>query len=304
VASGQLLRRWQGHRGLVRSLAFSPNGTLLASGGSDWLIHLWDPATGQEVTGSLKHVQSVTSLVFAADGKVLASGSADGRIHLWEVMTGKERYQSEAFQLGEWGCVSVAFSPDGRRLASGTAGRVIRLWDRATGAEVHQLRGHGGWIWSLAFSPDGARLASASDDTTVLCWDVAGPLKDPSRHAAPLPAGDLQELWAHLGEGDASLAFGAMGVLARLPRQAVPFLQEHLLAALPAEEERSSRGGADVSGLALSAEHLRQLRALEVLEQLATADARQALELLAESAPASRLRAEARAALGRLAVRH
>jgi hypothetical protein len=216
----------------------------------------------------------------------VASGSADGKVHLWEVATGRERCQVGDFQRGDWGQASVAFSPDGRLLASGTGDTVVRLWDRLTGRELHRFRGHRGWIWSLAFAPDAKALLSGGADTTAVCWDVASALAAGREEAGKLSAAELADLWTGLGAEDAATAYRAMGLLGSAPRQAVPFLQEHLLTPAPADP----RDG-----------ELRGLRAVEVLEQLATPDARQVLTTLAERAGGGRLGREATAALGRLA---
>jgi RNA polymerase sigma factor (sigma-70 family) len=289
--SGRLLRIWLGHpKGLIRCLAFAPDGRILASGASDRLLCLWDVTTGPQapplLTRTLTHAQSVTSVAFAADGRVLASGCAKGTIHLWELATGQERCQVGEFQRGEWGQASVAFSPDGRLLASGTGDTVVRLWDRLTGSELHQFRGHRGWIWSLAFSPDGKTLLSGSDDTTALCWDVASARAPEGKAARALAAGELADLWAQLGDADAATANRAMGLLGQAPRQSVPFLQERLLELVAVEPQPGTWHG---------------LRAVEVLEQLGSAEARHVLQRLAERAGQDRLGREAAAALQRLA---
>ena len=82
----------------VDSVAFSPDGTLLASGSLDKKIRLWDVKTGGEIKQLQGHTESITSVVFAPDGKVLASGSGDGTIRLWDVATGEEIERMYALQ--------------------------------------------------------------------------------------------------------------------------------------------------------------------------------------------------------------
>src|SRR5205085_8392303 len=100
-AAGKALRRWRGHKGPVRGVAFAPDGKSLASGGGDARICLWDLAEGTAKppprTRTLTHESRVTSLAFAPDGRVIASGSGEGTVHLWEVETGSKRWEAGQF---------------------------------------------------------------------------------------------------------------------------------------------------------------------------------------------------------------
>ena len=183
--TGEELALLTGHQDWwIYSLAFSPNGTALAS--SDWLndaVYLWDVATG-----TLKDTIAVDyadNLTFSPDGTTLAGGGSD-KVHLWNVAAGTLK---NTFTLAghSWGVFSVAFSPDGTTLASGDNG-TIRLWDVATGTLKDTLTGHEGvdtgeginsFVYSVAFSPDGTTLASSGVDGTIRLWDVpTGTLKD------------------------------------------------------------------------------------------------------------------------------
>ena len=166
----QLEKFLSGHSGTVSSVAFSPDGKTLASGGDDKII-LWDVETGQpmgQVSSGL--TSGVSSVAFSPDGKTLASSGGDGLL-LWDVATRQQigRFGNDE-QRGYVGV--VAFSPDGRMLASNSENNTIVLWDVATRQLIGQpLSGHSGTVSSVAFSPDGKTLASGGDDKIIL-WDV------------------------------------------------------------------------------------------------------------------------------------
>ena len=109
----------------VKSVAFSPDGKTLASGGGDNVIHLWDVETGKSKMTLIGHTHWVFSLAFSPDGKTLASGSVDSDIRLWDPHTGQHKKTLTGHSA--W-IRSIAFSPDGKTLASGSDDGSVLLW--------------------------------------------------------------------------------------------------------------------------------------------------------------------------------
>ena len=167
--SPHLIATLEGHTEGVASVAFSPDGTLLASGSWNDTVKLWDVSTERQIA-TLPSKQP-TLVAFSPDGKTLAVGTRYfyNTVELWDVAT-----QERIATLGHRAVVfyTVSFSPDGKTLAVGTWDNTVELWDVATQERIATL-GHEAVVNAVSFSPDGTLLASGSRDNTVKLWDVA-----------------------------------------------------------------------------------------------------------------------------------
>jgi RNA polymerase sigma factor (sigma-70 family) len=157
------------YNGGVHSVAVSRDGKVLAAGGYNGTVRLWETETGKPLTRWQALSREVLTLTFAPDGKTLAVAGFDHAITLWDPATGTRLLPHQ----GHTSVVQHAlFTPDGRRVVSVGRDLTIRIWDAAAGRELHVLRGHKEWIGCAAISPDGRTLASGSGGDIRL-WDVA-----------------------------------------------------------------------------------------------------------------------------------
>jgi glucose repression regulatory protein TUP1 len=163
----------------IRSVCFSPDGKLLATGAEDKQIRIWDIAKKRILHVFDGHQQEIYSLDFSLDGRLIVSGSGDKTARIWDMINAEASPKvltiNDPDSLnGDAGVTSVAISPNGQYVAAGSLDTVVRIWDVATGLLVERLRGHRDSVYSVAFTPDGKGLVSGSLDKTLKYWDVSG----------------------------------------------------------------------------------------------------------------------------------
>jgi WD40 repeat protein len=168
VQSQPLVHTLTEHGADADSVAFSPDGRLIAAGGWDATIYIWATADGEPrppaISGFYGH-----SAPFSPDGKWIAAGS-DSNVRLWDAAT---KRASRTLSGHSAKVLTVAFSRDGKSLVSGGSDHMVFVWDLAGNQAGRQFAGHSDQVYSVAFSSDGKRVASASFDQTVMVWNVA-----------------------------------------------------------------------------------------------------------------------------------
>jgi RNA polymerase sigma factor (sigma-70 family) len=179
ATTGAELHRFRPAKQWAHPMAFSPDGKLLVTSGSEGSIRFWDAATAKEVGRIKADDRMVNGLTFSPDGKALATGGWDGT-RLWDI----QRRALLRFIPQQAGTSALAFSPDGRRLASDGDWCSIRLWDVATGKEQVTAAGPPTTVELVHFLPDGKTLLTtgggqfrfweASTGREIRCLDRPG----------------------------------------------------------------------------------------------------------------------------------
>jgi WD40 repeat protein/serine/threonine protein kinase/tetratricopeptide (TPR) repeat protein len=237
------------HSGKIFGLAYSPDGTQLATGSekSDEspVVRLWDPATGQAIS-ELKcpaYGSPAVWVAFSPDGTRLAATCGD-QVIVWDPRTGREIPTS--VRDPQHRLTAVAFSPDGTLLAAASDRDAVLIWDARDGRKLHTLEGHSGWMRDIAFSPDGTRLASAATDGWVKLWDTRTGLETLTltRHTGAVHAVAFSPDGTRLASGGKDNAVNVCETGMTMPDQpriALPVLDRRLAARPDDRESRQMR---------------------------------------------------------------
>jgi len=160
-------RRLPPQTGQIVTVAYRPDGKVLAFGSIDQSIGLYDPGSGNPV-GTIHAAQGkIAHIAFSPDGKRIAAAGDDRTARIWDAETGKllHTFRGHAERV-TW----IEFRPDGRLVATASADRTIKIWDAATGGQIQSLSGHGAGVTSLQFSADGTKIVSGAEDQTLRFW--------------------------------------------------------------------------------------------------------------------------------------
>jgi WD40 repeat protein len=176
TATGRVLGDQLPIRGAVQSLAYSPDGKMLATGSANGTLQIWD-TVGDRRRGRIVRyseepsILPIASLAFSPDQKLLAFGSEDRTVRLWDFNS----MQLHCSPLWHDARVdAIAFSPDGKRLATASRGMAIRFWEIKGGqASVVQTIRSQANVQAMTFSPSGQLIATAAADGSVRLWDIA-----------------------------------------------------------------------------------------------------------------------------------
>lgn len=160
---------FSGHSNWVGAVAFSSDGTRLATASGDNTARIWDLRSGEEIAVLLGHEEWLSDVAFSPDDTRVVTASGDGTARIWDANTG---FEISILKGHSRPVTAVAFSPDGSRIVTASNDDTVRLWSTAQGEETAVLRGHKFRVRTVAFSPGGTLVVTGSDDTTARVWNA------------------------------------------------------------------------------------------------------------------------------------
>ena len=185
TSNGAVLQKIKKHTDWVTTLAFSPNGEMLATADRNGGISVWDPDNAQEIHTLAGHKGGVTALSWRSDSKVLASASEDGTIKLWEMQEGK---MAKTWNAHNGGVLSVSYARDGKLVSCGRDNQ-IGLWN-ADGNRLKAFAGLKDLPVRAVISPAGDRVVAGDWSGRILVWNATNAISIGELNANPtaLPA--------------------------------------------------------------------------------------------------------------------
>jgi WD40 repeat protein len=316
VATGKEIRNFTlpAQRG-VGSIALSPDGRLVATENADTTVSLWEIASGKErsqfgkpanaagpapapalinIGGNVAMIRGAgaatgNTLAFSPDGRVLACKGPGYSIRVWDVDAAKEIGE---FKGHDGAIAAVAFTGDGKRLASGSSDTTVLLWDAASlkreslPATTEFAAKEVSDLWNDLVDDDAGKAFRSIRKLATAPQQVVSFLRDHVKPAVPVDPKKLDRLLSDLDSEDFEVRTNASAELEKLGELAVPALQKGQTGQITLETRRRIEHllGRLIGG-ALTAEQVRLVRAVEVLERTGTPEARQLLEMLAKGAP-------------------
>jgi hypothetical protein len=158
---------------MVRSAAFSPDGSRIVTGGYDGTAKVWDAHSGAPLLELKGHMDMVRSAAFSPDGSRIVTGSGDRTAKVWDARIGAPLLELKGHTSAVW---CAAFSPDGSRIVTGGYDGTAKVWDAHSGAPLLELERHTGVVTSATFSPDGVRVVTVSgsvvETAKMKVWDA------------------------------------------------------------------------------------------------------------------------------------
>ena len=146
------------HKGFVHAVAWSPDGSKIATTSYDRTAQVWDIINNKLIT-TIEHQGSVRTVAWSPDGSKIATGSLDSTAKIWDIIN-----NNLITTIRHKGCVhAVAWSPDGSKIATASSDNTAQVWDIANEKLITTIR-HKGFVYAVAWSPDGSKLATCSSD--------------------------------------------------------------------------------------------------------------------------------------------